>query len=66
MNKCFKCGAKKHTKVGLIIHRIDDAVQRVRCDKCGQIRMNTIKPKKAKVTKEINDGSDSNSINSDN
>ena len=62
MNKCFKCGAKKNTKYGQVRSRGNDSVQRVRCDKCGQMRMNTIKPKKAK---ENNDGSDSNSIHSD-
>lgn len=62
MNKCFKCGAKKHTKFGQVKSRGEDSVQRVRCDKCGQMRMNTITPKKAK---ERNDGSDSNNLKCD-
>lgn len=55
MNKC-KCGAKKATKLGEPNKRVTDSVQRVRCDKCGQIRFNVIKPRKAK---ENTDGSDS-------
>ena len=56
-NKCFKCGAKKATKFGEVRPRGTDSVQRVRCDRCGQMRMNTIKPRKAK---EISNGTDSN------
>ena len=59
MNKCFKCGAKKCTKFGQIKPRGEDSVQRVRCDKCGQMRFNVIQPKKTKVTKESNDGDNS-------
>ena len=62
-NKCFKCGAKKATKLGDPISRGNDMVQRVRCDKCSQIRFNVIKPRKAK---EIKDGSDSDSKPADN
>ena len=51
MNKCIKCGAKKATKVGPVINRGVDGVQRVRCDKCGQIRMNVVKAKKPKIDK---------------
>jgi len=62
-NSCFKCGAKKATKLGDPISRGNDMVQRVRCDKCSQIRFNVIKPRKAK---EIKDGSDSDSKPADN
>ena len=62
-NSCFKCGAKKATKFGEVRSRGTDSVQRVRCDKCGQMRMNTIKPRKAK---EITDGDNSNQLSSDN
>lgn len=62
-NSCFKCGAKKHTKFGDPISRGNDKVQRVRCDKCGQMRFNVIKPRKAK---EIDHGSDSDSKPADN
>ena len=62
-NSCFKCGAKKHTKFGDPISRGNDKVQRVRCDKCGQMRFNVIKPRKAK---EIDNGSDSDSKPADN
>jgi len=55
-NSCFKCGAKKHTKVGKPISRGADSVIRVRCDKCGQMRMNVIKPRKIK---ESDNGTDS-------
>ena len=41
-NTCIKCGSKKHTKVGKPISRGADSVIRVRCDKCGQMRMNVI------------------------
>ena len=61
-NTC-KCGAKKCTKFGDPISRGNDKVQRVRCDKCSQMRMNVIKPRKAK---EIKDGSDSDSKPADN
>ena len=62
-NSCTKCGAKKHTKVGKPISRGIDSVQRVRCDKCGQMRMNVIKPRK---TKEPKDGPNSDNLTSDN
>ena len=55
-NKCFKCGAKKATKFGEPLNRGADSVQRVRCDKCSQMRMNVIKPRKAK---DITDGNNS-------
>jgi uncharacterized Zn finger protein len=57
-NMCSKCGSKKVTKFGDPINRGDDKVQRVRCDKCGQMRMNVIKPRKKK---EAFDALDSNS-----
>ena len=62
-NSCFKCGAKKHTKIGNPKSRGVDSVQRVRCDKCSQMRMNVNKPRKAK---EIDNGSDSDSKPADN
>ena len=62
-NSCFKCGAKKATKLSDPISRGNDMVQRVRCDKCSQIRFNVIKPRKAK---EIKDGSDSDNKPADN
>ncbi len=62
-NKCIKCGSKKATKVGPVINRGVDGVQRVRCDKCGQMRMNTIKPRKAK---EKTNGSNSDNQSTDN
>ncbi len=62
-NSCMKCGAKKHTKVGKPVSRGTDSVQRVRCDKCGQIRFNVITPRKKK---ESNNGPDSNSNPTDN
>ena len=43
-NKCNKCGKKKATKLGEPNSRGADAVQRVRCDYCNQIRFNVIKP----------------------
>ena len=55
-NTCIKCGSKKHTKVGKPISRGADSVIRVRCDKCGQMRMNVIKPRKIK---ESDNGTDS-------
>ncbi len=64
-NSCLKCGAKKHTKLAPPVTRdgtIPDKVQRVRCDKCGQVRFNVLKPRK---TKETKDGSHSNSIPAD-
>ena len=57
MNKCQKCGSKKATKLGTPNLRGEDKLQRVRCDKCNQIRFNIIKPRKAK---EKTNGSDSN------
>ncbi len=62
-NSCFKCGAKKATKLGEPNKRIDDSVQRVRCDKCGQIRFNVIKPRKKK---ESDNGTDSDNQPADN
>ncbi len=62
-NSCFKCGAKKHTKFGEPKNRGVDSVQRVRCDRCGQMRMNVIKPRK---NKEPKDGPNSDSFTSDN
>jgi Zn finger protein HypA/HybF involved in hydrogenase expression len=59
-NKCNTCGSKKATKIGKPNARLVDKVQRVRCDKCGQMRFNVIKPRKVK-DKEITDGTDSNS-----
>ena len=59
-NKCNSCGSKKSTKIGKPNARLVDKVQRVRCDKCGQMRFNVIKPRKVK-DKEITDGTDSNS-----
>ena len=46
--ECFKCGAKKCTKISEPNKRITDSVQRVRCDSCGQVWMKTIKPRKKK------------------
>lgn len=51
-NSCIKCGSKKHTKISNPISRGVDSVQRVRCDKCGQMRMNVIKPRKNKESKD--------------
>ncbi len=62
-NSCFKCGAKKCTKFGEPKNRGVDSVQRVRCDKCGQMRMNVIKPRKKKESK---DGHISDNLTSDN
>jgi len=62
-NTCIKCGAKKHTKVGEPISRGADSVIRVRCDKCGQMRMNVIKPRKIK---EPDNGTNSDSKPADN
>ena len=62
-NSCFKCGAKKCTKFGEPKNRGVDSVQRVRCDKCGQMRMNVIKPRKKKESK---DGPNSDNLTSDN
>jgi predicted metal-binding protein len=62
-NSCFKCGAKKATKFGEPKNRGVDSVQRVRCDKCGQMRMNVIKPRKKK---ESNNGPNSDNQSSDN
>ncbi len=62
-NSCIKCGAKKHTKFGKPISRGTDSVQRVRCDKCGQHRMNVIKPRKIK---ETDNGSNSDNKSTDN
>jgi len=62
-NSCFKCGAKKCTKFGEPKNRGVDSVQRVRCDKCGQMRMNVIIPRKKK---ESDNGPDSRSITTDN
>jgi hypothetical protein len=62
-NSCIKCGAKKHTKIGNPISRGVDSVQRVRCDKCSQMRMNVIKPRKKK---EASDAIDSNNFTTDN
>ena len=61
-NSCFKCGAKKATKFGEPKNRGVDSVQRVRCDKCGQMRMNVIKPRKKK---ESNNGPNSDNQSSD-
>ena len=63
MNKCMKCGSKKATKLGESNLRGEDKLQRVRCDKCGQIRFNVIKPRKKKESKN---GPDSNSNPTDN
>ncbi len=62
-NSCFKCGAKKCTKFGEPKNRGVDSVQRVRCDRCGQMRMNVIKPRK---NKEPKDGPNSDNFTSDN
>ncbi len=62
-NSCFKCGAKKATKFGEPKNRGVDSVQRVRCDRCGQMRMNVIKPRKKK---ETDNGSNSDNKSSDN
>jgi len=62
-NSCFKCGAKKCTKFGEPKNRGVDSVQRVRCDKCGQMWMKTIKPRKKK---EASDAIDSNNQPTDN
>ena len=62
-NTCIKCGSKKHTKVGKPISRGADSVIRVRCDKCGQMRMNVIKPRKIK---ESDNGTDSDNKPADN
>lgn len=62
-NSCFKCGAKKATKFGEPKNRGVDSVQRVRCDRCGQMRMNVIKPRKKK---EPNDGSNSDNFPANN
>ncbi len=62
-NSCFKCGAKKATKFGEPKNRGVDSVQRVRCDKCGQMRMNVIKPRKKKEPKH---GHDSHNLPADN
>ncbi len=64
MNKCIKCGKKKATKVGKPNPRGEEKLQRMRCDFCGQLRFQVIKPRKAK--KEINDGSNSDNQSSDN
>ncbi len=61
-NKCTKCGSKKATKIGEPNARIVDKVQRVRCDKCGQMRFNVIKPRKAKAK---TNGSDSDNQSAD-
>ena len=62
-NSCFKCGAKKCTKFGEPKNRGVDSVQRVRCDKCGQNWMKTIKPRKKK---EASDAIDSDNQSTDN
>ena len=62
-NTCRKCGTKKATKFGDPINRGDDKVQRVRCDKCGQMRMNVIKPRKKK---ELDNAPNSDNLTSDN
>jgi hypothetical protein len=51
-NRCFKCDAKKATKFGQPKSRGEDSVQRVRCDSCGQMRYNVIKPRKKKESKD--------------
>lgn len=61
-NKCNTCGSKKATKIGKPNARLVDKVQRVRCDKCGQMRFNVIKPRKQK---ESNNGPDSDNFTSD-
>ncbi len=61
-NKCIKCGSKKATKLGEPNLRGEDKLQRVRCDKCSQIRFNLIKPRKAK---EKTNGSDSDNQSTD-
>ena len=61
-NSCFKCGAKKCTKFGEPKNRGVDSVQRVRCDKCGQMWMKTIKPRKKK---EADNGPNSDNITAD-
>lgn len=62
-NSCFKCGAKKATKLGEPISRGVDSVQRVRCDKCQQVRMNVIKPRKKK---ELDNAPNSDNFTADN
>ena len=62
-NKCNKCGKKKATKLGEPNSRGADAVQRVRCDFCNQIRFNVTKPRKKK---EASDAIDSDNFTADN